>query len=169
VNPLLLTLCLFKSVTCDIGSIPAISHLILIKPIYEGITMNHISLKKLTLIVSTFALVSYFVSAKENELNLDLPAVEVSAVKAITAKAVSIDSLKSSEGDISTLFAKFDMDKNSLLNQAEILASKNELLSEHFADIDQNSDTEISKEELKNYFSAKTAQKKSILDVNKKS
>lgn len=168
-NPLLLTLCLFKSVTCDIGSIPAISHLILIKPIYEGITMNHISLKKLTLIVSTFALASYFVSAKENELNLVLPDAEVAAVKTVTTKARSIDSLKYSQGDISTLFAEFDMDKNSLLNKAEILASKYELLSEHFSDIDQNSDNKISKKEFKNYFSAKTAQKKIIIDVNKKS
>ena len=159
---------------CDVGSIPAISCLMLIKSIYKfiypmnkGIVMNHISLKKLTLIVCTCALSSYFVSANANELNIDLPVAEVTAVKAITTNAASINSLKNSEGDISKFLSKFDTDKDSLLNKAETLASKNELLSEHFTDIDQNADKMLSKEELKNYFSAKTTQKlkTSVLDI----
>ena len=139
------------------------------KPMNEGITMKHISLTKLTLIVSTCALASYFVSAKEGELNLDLPVTEVSAVKVIATKSAPLDNLKNSAGDISEFLAKFDLDKNSLLNKAEMLASKNDLLSEHFEDIDQNADEEISKEELESYFSAKTAQKTKISDLVKKS
>lgn len=135
----------------------------------KGITMNPISLKKLTLIVSTCALASYFVSAKEGELNLDLPVTEVSAVKVIATKSAPLDNLKNSAGDILEFLAKFDLDKNSLLNKAEMLASKNDLLSEHFEDIDQNADEEISKEELESYFSAKTAQKTKISDLVKKS
>jgi hypothetical protein len=139
------------------------------KPMNEGIEMNHLSLKKLTLIVSTCSLASYFVSAKENELNLDLPVAEVSAAKVIVTKSASIDNLKNSTNDISEFLAKFDLDKNSFLNKAETLASKNTLLSEHFADIDQNDDEEISKEELESYLSAKTAQKTKISDLVKKS
>lgn len=133
----------------------------------EGIIMNHISLKKLTLIVCTCALASYFVTANANELNLDLPVAEVSKIKAIITKPASIKSLKNSEDEISTFLSKFDIDKDSLLNKAETLASKNELLSQHFADIDQNADKMLSKEELTNYFSAQTTQKikTSLLDI----
>ena len=139
------------------------------KPMNEGITMKHISLTKLTLIVSTCALASYFVSAKESELNLDLPVAEVTATEVMATKSSSIVSLKNSPGDITEFLGKFDLDKNSLLNKAEIIATKNEFLSEHFEDIDQNADKEISKEELETYFSAKTAQKTKINDLIKKS
>jgi hypothetical protein len=139
------------------------------KPMNEGIEMNPISLKKVTLIVSTCALASYFVSAKESELNLDFPVAEVSSVKDIATKAAEIDNLKNSTGDISEFLAKFDLDKNSLLNKAEMLASKNVLLSENFENIDKNVDKEISKEELENYLSEKTALKTKISDLVEKS
>jgi len=120
----------------------------------KGIEMNNISLKKVTLIVSTCVLASYFVSADDKVINLSTPTVEE-----ISAKVATTESLAATITDISALFTQYDSNKNGLLNQAEIIASKNELLAKHFKDIDQNADAKISASELKQYFTAMKAQK----------
>lgn len=109
--------------------------------------MNRISLKKVTLIVSTCALASYFVAAEEKLVNLDS-----SIVKDTSSKAVSKNNVSISVKEISGLLTKYDSDKNGLLNEAEVVESKNELLTKHFKDIDQNSDTVINQDELNSYF-----------------
>ena len=109
----------------------------------KGIAMNHISLKKVTLIVSTCVLASYFVSAEEKVSSFDTPTVAVASTKIATAV-----------NDTSALLTQFDSDKNGLLSKAEVMASKNELLAEHFNAIDKNADSAISKSELKGYFTA---------------
>ena len=120
----------------------------------KGIEMNNISLKKVTLIVSSCVLASYFVSADDKVTNLSTPTVE-----AISAKVATTESLAATITDISALLTKFDSDKNGLLNKEEVVASKHELLTKHFKDIDQNADAEISAGELKQYFTAMKAQK----------
>ena len=115
----------------------------------EGIEMNHISLKKVTLVVSTCVLASYFVSAEEKVASLVVPTVEATSVKAAT-----IDSLATAITGIPALLTKFDSNKNGLLNLAEVTASNNGVLAKHFKDIDQNADAEISASELKAYFTA---------------
>jgi len=114
----------------------------------KGIEMNHISLKKVTLLVSTCVLASYFVSADEKVTSLNTPTIE-----AVSAKVAS-DSLSIAIKDIPALLTKFDSNKNGLLNKAEVATSKSEMLVKHFKDIDQNADTEISIVELQHYFTA---------------
>jgi len=118
----------------------------------EGIEMNHISLTKVTVIVSTCVLASYFVSAEGKVDNLDVPAIEVSSVKAEVSKVINTDNTAVAIKDISSLLTQYDSDKNGVLNKVEVAASKNELLVQHFKDIDKNSDTKISESELKDYF-----------------
>ncbi len=119
----------------------------------KGIEMNHISLKKVTLLVSTCVLASYFVSADEKVTSLNTPTIE-----AVSAKVAS-DSLSIAIKDIPALLTKFDSNKNGLLNKAEVAASKSEMLVKHFKDIDQNADAEISVVELQHYFTAEKAPK----------
>jgi len=113
----------------------------------KGIEMNHISLKKVTLVVSTCVLASYFVSADEKVASLSAATIEVTSAKVAATNSLSID-IK----DIPALLTKFDSNKNGLLNKAEVAASKSELLAKHFKDIDKNADAEISARELKQYF-----------------
>jgi hypothetical protein len=120
----------------------------------KGIEMNNISLKTVTLVVSTCVLASYFVSADDKVANLSAPTVE-----AISATVATTDSLATAITDIPALLTKFDSNKNGLLNLAEVTASNNELLAKNFKDIDQNADEEISAVELKYYFAAVKAQK----------
>ena len=120
----------------------------------KGIDMNHISLKKVTLVVSTCVLASYFVSADEKVASLSVPTIE-----AISEKVAASDSLSIAIKDIPALLTKFDTNNNGLLNKAEVAASNSELLAKHFKDIDQNADEEISAGELKHYFTAVKASK----------
>jgi hypothetical protein len=120
----------------------------------KGIEMNHISLKKVTLVVSTCVLASYFVSAEDKLRHVDVPVVMEVTAKIDATKAKVTKGLASPVNDISALLTQLDSDKNGLLSKAEVMASKNELLAKHFNDIDKNADLAISKEELKGYFSA---------------
>jgi hypothetical protein len=120
----------------------------------KGIEMNHISLKKVTLVVSTCVLASYFVSADEKVANLSAPTIE-----AISEKVAASNGLSIAIKDIPALLTKFDSNKNGLLNKAEVAASKSEMLAKHFKDIDQNADAEISVVELQHYFTAMKAPK----------
>ncbi|TWX59504.1 hypothetical protein [Colwellia hornerae] len=113
--------------------------------------MNSISLTKVTLLVGTCALASYFVNAGDKVASLDIPTVEQTAVKPVATKMLSVDNVAKSTPAILT---KFDDDKNGLLNEAEVIASKNEKLVKHFKDIDKNADAEISASELKTYLAA---------------
>jgi hypothetical protein len=123
----------------------------------KGIEMNQISLKKVTLLVSTCVLASYFVSADDKVASLGVPAIE-----AIPAKVAASDSLSIAIKDIPALLTKFDSNKNGLLNKAEVAASKSEVLAKHFKDIDQNADAEISVVELQHYFTAVKAPKVNV-------
>jgi len=120
----------------------------------KGIEMNHISLKKVTLVVSTCVLASYFVSADDKVASLSAATIEV-----ISAKVAATNSLSIAIKDIPALLTKFDSNNNGLLNKAEVAASENELLAKHFEDIDQNADAAISLEELKHYFTRVKSQK----------
>jgi Ca2+-binding EF-hand superfamily protein len=55
---------------------------------------------------------------------------------------------------IPTLLTQLDHDKNGSLNEAEVIASKDDQLVKHFKDIDKNADAEISEVELKSYLAA---------------
>ena len=113
----------------------------------KGIEMNHISLKKVTLVVSTCVLASYFVSAEEKVASLAVPTVEAISVKLATA-----DRIATAITNIPALLTELDRNKNGLLNRAEVAASNNKVLAKYFKDIDQNADAEISASELKHYF-----------------
>ncbi|MFT4725340.1 MAG: hypothetical protein ACI9O3_001015 [Colwellia sp.] len=119
--------------------------------INKGIKMNSISLTKVTLLVGTCALASYFVNAGDKVASLDIPIAEQAGIKPVATKMLSVDNVAKSTPAILT---QFDEDKNGLLNEAEVIASKDEKLVKHFKDIDKNSDTEISASELKTYLVA---------------
>lgn len=125
----------------------------------EGIEMNNISLRKVTLLVTTCALASYFVSAEDKLTNLDVPVTEISVIKPVAKKVLSADNLIMTVKNIPALLTQHDNDKNGLLNETEVLASKKKLLVNHFKDIDKNNDAGISEEELVSYISALKAQK----------
>jgi phosphoribosylcarboxyaminoimidazole (NCAIR) mutase len=120
----------------------------------KGIKMNSISLKKVTLLVGTCALASYFVSAEDNVASLEVPAVEQVVTKPAATKVLSADKLVKVDKSIPTLLTQLDHDKNGSLNEAEVIASKDDQLVKHFKDIDKNADAEISEVELKSYLSA---------------
>jgi len=113
----------------------------------EGIEMNHISLKKVTVIVSTCILASYFVSADEKVEN-----IAVAQTEAISATVKATNSFATAITDIPALLTKFDSNNNGQLNLAEVTVSNNEVLAKHFKDIDQNADAELSANELKHFF-----------------
>jgi Ca2+-binding EF-hand superfamily protein len=115
--------------------------------------MNSISLTKVTLLVGTCALASYFVNAGDKVASLDIPIAEQAAIKPVTTKMLSVDNVAESTIAKSTpaILIQFDEDKNGLLNEAEVIASKDEKLVKHFKDIDKNADAEISASELKTY------------------
>ncbi|MBA6347578.1 hypothetical protein [Colwellia sp. BRX8-9] len=113
--------------------------------------MNSISLTKVTLLVGTCALASYFVNAGDKVASLDIPIAEQAAIKPVATKMLSVDNVAKSTPAILT---QFDEDKNGLLNEAEVIASKDEKLVKHFKDIDKNADAEISASELKTYLAA---------------
>lgn len=119
--------------------------------INKGIKMNSISLTKVTLLVGTCALASYFVNAGDKVASLDIPIAEQAATKPVATKMLSVDNVAKSTPAILT---QFDEDKNGLLNEAEVIASKDEKLVKHFKDIDKNADAEISASELKTYLAA---------------
>lgn len=119
--------------------------------INKGIKMNSISLTKVTLLVGTCALASYFVNAGDKVASLDIPIAEQVAIKPAATKMLSVDNEAKSTPAILT---QFDEDKNGLLNEAEVIASKDEKLVKHFKDIDKNADAEISASELKTYLAA---------------
>jgi hypothetical protein len=119
--------------------------------INKGIKMNSISLTKVTLLVGTCALASYFVNAGDKVASLDIPIAEQAAIKPVATKMLSVDNVAKSTPAILT---QFDEDKNGLLNEAEVIASKDEKLVKHFKDIDKNADAEISASELKTYLVA---------------
>jgi hypothetical protein len=119
--------------------------------INKGIKMNSISLTKVTLLVGTCALASYFVNAGDKVASLDIPIAEQAAIKPVATKMLSVDNVAKSTPAILT---QFDEDKNGLLNEAEVIASKDEKLVKHFKDIDKNADAEISASELKTYLAA---------------
>jgi hypothetical protein len=116
--------------------------------INKGIKMNSISLTKVTLLVGTCALASYFVNAGDKVASLDIPIADQAATKPVATKMLSVDNVAKSKPAILT---QFDEDKNGLLNEAEVIASKDEKLVKHFKDIDKNADAEISASELKTY------------------
>lgn len=119
--------------------------------INKGIKMNSISLTKVTLLVGTCALASYFVNAGDKVASLDIPIADQAAIKPVATKMLSVDNVAKSTPAILT---QFDEDKNGLLNEAEVIASKDEKLVKHFKDIDKNADAEISASELKTYLAA---------------
>jgi hypothetical protein len=119
--------------------------------INKGIKMNSISLTKVTLLVGTCALASYFVNAGDKVASLDIPIADQAATKPVATKMLSVDNVAKSTPAILT---QFDEDKNGLLNEAEVIASKDEKLVKHFKDIDKNADAEISASELKTYLAA---------------
>ena len=98
----------------------------------EGIIMNNISLKKITVFVSTCVLATYFVSADENVAALVVPSTNVAASKMIAG-----DVKKKTDNGLPTLVSQFDNDKNGLLSKAEVMGSKNKMLVTHFKDIDK--------------------------------
>ena len=84
----------------------------------KGIEMNHISLKKVTLLVSTCVLASYFVSADEKVTSLNTPTIE-----AVSAKVAS-DSLSIAIKDIPALLTKFDSNKNGYSIKLKLLQAR---------------------------------------------
>lgn len=119
----------------------------------RGIEMNNISLKKVTLIVTTCVLSSYFVSAKEETVKIDEPTA-VASFKTSVSNVINTDDSALAANDTLSFLTKLDSDKNGALSKAEVVESKSELLTQHFNDIDKNTDDVISKEELTDYLTA---------------
>lgn len=106
--------------------------------------MEAISLKKVTAVVLTCVIGSYFANANENDAKVDMKTeVKKTEVKVITeAKALS---------KFEVLVEKFDLNKDGLLSKAEIQTSKSEKLLALFSKIDLNTESGISEAEFNQY------------------
>jgi hypothetical protein len=91
--------------------------------------MKSISLIKVTLAIFVTTLVSLAVSAEEKEIIKQISTVSIQPVQ----------------------FSELDLDKNGLLNEAEVAA--NELLHKAFAQVDTNGDATISEDEYSAFIS----------------
>jgi hypothetical protein len=106
--------------------------------------MNTISLKKVTAVVLTCVIGSYFANANENDTKLEVKTEVKSA-------AVKVISEAKSSSKFAMLVEKFDLDKDGLLSKAEIQSSKSEKLLTLFSKIDLNTDSGISEAEFNQY------------------
>ena len=106
--------------------------------------MEAISLKKVTAVVLTCVVGSYFANAIADDAK-----VEVNTdVKPAVVKVISENKTPSK---FAMLVEKFDLDKDGLLSKAEIETSKSEKLLALFAKIDSNTDSGISEAEFNQY------------------
>ena len=103
----------------------------------QGINMNKASLIEVTGIVLVAAFATFIVDAKQP--------IEVADI----SKAQE----NGQQTDFSHIIAKFDSDKDGLLNKSEIEASQNDVLMRNFKTIDANQDDNISTEEISLYTS----------------
>lgn len=103
--------------------------------------METISLKKVTAIVTLCTIGSYLANANANETS------SKSAEKNISVKAVN----NSKNIAFAPLVKQFDVDNNGLLSAAEVKASKEKSLINHFSEIDLNTDAGISEAEYNQY------------------
>jgi len=118
-------------------------------------TMEDISLKKVTAVVSICIMGSYLANANENDLIAEAettkaPVATISKATTTIDKAELVESEKNLK-QFSHLVEKYDVDKNGLLSEAEVKASQSDKLQNHFADIDANTDASISEAEFKQY------------------
>ena len=105
--------------------------------------MNNISLMKTAFLVLIITSASFFVSAEN-------PQTSIKSVKNETATTPLTNDAKG-KVSFSMLLARFDSNKDGLLNQSEIAASKNKLLNRVFKEMDQNSDLAINEIEFNHF------------------
>ncbi|MDG1751491.1 MAG: hypothetical protein P8I03_07510 [Thalassotalea sp.] len=110
--------------------------------------MEAISLKKVTAVVLTCVIGSYFASASADDAKLEVKTDVSSDVKADVVKVISEAKTPSK---FAMLVEKFDLDKDGLLSKAEIESSKSEKLLTVFSKIDLNTDSGISEAEFNQY------------------
>jgi Ca2+-binding EF-hand superfamily protein len=103
----------------------------------QGINMNKASLIEVTGIVLVAAFATFIVDAKQP--------IEVADISKTQEAGQQMD--------FSHIIAKFDSDKDGLLNKSEIEASQNDVLMRNFKTIDANQDDNISTEEISLYTS----------------
>ena len=99
--------------------------------------MNKASLIEVTGIVLVAAFATFIVDAKQP--------IEVADISKTQEAGQQMD--------FSHIIAKFDSDKDGLLNKSEIEASQNDVLMRNFKTIDANQDDNISTEEISLYTS----------------
>jgi len=105
--------------------------------------MNNISLMKTTILVLIMTSASFLVSA-ENTRQLQ---------EVRTAELTKAPLTYGAKGKVSfqMLIEKFDTNKDGLLNQSEIVASKNETLNSVFKEMDKNNDLAINEVEFNHF------------------
>ncbi|MBU2918200.1 EF-hand domain-containing protein [Psychrosphaera sp. F3M07] len=89
-----------------------------------------LSLKKITLVVISSLVATFFVSANQ---------------------ATNIQTGMGSKTDLSHLLSQLDSDNDGKLSKEEVMASKNSTLISNFSKIDANNDGSLSKKELESF------------------
>ena len=117
--------------------------------------MNNISLMKTSFLVLIITSASFFVSAEN-------PRQPIKSVNKDVTQTTTTPLTYGAKGKVSfsMLLSQFDSNKDGLLNQSEIAASKNKLLNSIFKEMDKNSDLAISEVEF-NHFQHKKSEKNS--------
>ncbi|MBL4909853.1 MAG: hypothetical protein JKX78_07510 [Alteromonadaceae bacterium] len=117
--------------------------------------MNNISLMKTTILVLIITSASFFVSAENTRQSANI-------IKKEAKKIASVPLTYGAKGEVSfsMLIEKFDSNKDGVLNQSEVAASKSELLNSVFKEMDKNNDLAINEVEF-NHFQHKTSKENS--------
>jgi hypothetical protein len=117
--------------------------------------MNNISLMKTTFLVLIITSASFFVSAEN-------PRQAIKSINKEVAQTAMPPLTYGAKGKVSfsMLLEQFDSNKDGLLNQSEITASKNKLLNRVFKEMDKNSDLAINEVEF-NHFQHKASKENS--------